>query len=750
MDNPKPLSSSLDDQEESVRIAVRALGDMRNASLRSDSSRQPYTQSSLSMASTSQAHLSPSPSSPQRRDSQPDPSPNSPAFVSRMSSFPLVGSALRVYEHGKASSRVVKYGAAMVESSVKTLSRPVINRLPVDVNQLDEFACRQLDRHDFELLITLLLPSERHRESYANPFALLLPTNPSSTRWLTSFAFSWTVIAGYLAGTRLLLLQPSSPSEPSTSERGRTRSRTPITAVSDDASMERSSSGVRLRKGWKEGGEKGVPSWLEANSRSIASSSSHRPRSRSVTPTQKGNDERPSQADARSDPQDEQQIAQRSRWQAVLLEAGGLSAALSEDSMRRLKYCLHWLQYATAHIDAQILILREFSASLQTYPPDAPPHARRPNPISEEHMRKLNEVRKDVIQTVRQVVDVVSKYAGGALPEPARSTVRGFILKLPQKWANKAGVPSASGGAPGERETVAAAAGSATGAAHRRNGNRRAAHRERGTDAGHRSAQSSRAPSPSSPRIARIGLAAAPTIAQIQQQDGSSSSKSPGHVSHGAAMVAAQRILGLATESLDMMRGVTGVVKDSLDRAESWVSRLRSVGLQRNGSEQEGEGSSSRPEDFDINEVVEASGSFHHYSGQNLHHRRHSSSQFSEDLTMSPFFSGASTSTRNSSIPSTPGGPHSNGYHNGASSPTAMVLPPLGLMSLHSRANTPRSMVGELPPDDTEFALGGGVSAVKGGFKGGDANVAIGGPGAVKVIGVDDQVEAAVKMDVDA
>jgi len=40
----------------------------------------------------------------------------------------------------------------------------------------------------------------------------------------------------------------------------------------------------------------------------------------------------------------EQQVAQRSRWQAVLLEAGGLSAALSEESMRRLKYCLHWLQ----------------------------------------------------------------------------------------------------------------------------------------------------------------------------------------------------------------------------------------------------------------------------------------------------------------------------------------------------------------------------------------------------------------------
>jgi len=37
-------------------------------------------------------------------------------------------------------------------------------------------------------------------------------------------------------------------------------------------------------------------------------------------------------------------LAQRSRWQAVLFEAGGLSAALSEESMRKLNSYLHWLQ----------------------------------------------------------------------------------------------------------------------------------------------------------------------------------------------------------------------------------------------------------------------------------------------------------------------------------------------------------------------------------------------------------------------
>jgi hypothetical protein len=50
------------------------------------------------------------------------------------------------------------------------------------------------------------------------------------------------------------------------------------------------------------------------------------------------------ESDASTSPEQSQQVAQRSRWQAVLSEAGGISAALSEESMRRLKYCLQWLQ----------------------------------------------------------------------------------------------------------------------------------------------------------------------------------------------------------------------------------------------------------------------------------------------------------------------------------------------------------------------------------------------------------------------
>jgi len=45
-------------------------------------------------------------------------------------------------------------------------------------------------------------------------------------------------------------------------------------------------------------------------------------------------------------------------------------------------------------------------------------------------------------------------------------------------------------------------------------------------------------------------------------------------------------VLTLATESLDMMRSVTGIFKESLDRAEVWVERLRVIGVQRQPTEE--------------------------------------------------------------------------------------------------------------------------------------------------------------------
>ncbi|KAH7880121.1 uncharacterized protein C8R40DRAFT_1166315 [Lentinula edodes] len=146
-------STLLEDQDEDVRIAVRALGDMKSGNFGGSLSKTVATPASyLSSTSPISTTSIPSPtlsslsiSSISNHDAQLEPD-----FVSRMAHIPIVNGALRIYEQGKASSRVVKYGAEIMESGVKTISKPVIDRLPT--GQLDEFACRQLDRVSYNRL----------------------------------------------------------------------------------------------------------------------------------------------------------------------------------------------------------------------------------------------------------------------------------------------------------------------------------------------------------------------------------------------------------------------------------------------------------------------------------------------------------------------------------------------------------------------------------------------------------------------
>ncbi|KAF7982524.1 hypothetical protein HWV62_28140 [Athelia sp. TMB] len=451
----------LEGQDESVRIAVRALGAMRNSSRaqRTSSAPTPALSSTASTASTSSSPLL-SPADDDAR-SLLAPQKDDPRFAARVAHFPLVGSALRVYEAGKNSSRLTQYGAALVEGGVKAVS----GRVGVDayVGQLDEFACRQLDRID--------------------------------------------------------------------SYRGRGR-------------------------------EEEVRERDEGTRRDASVTMASPSRSRSTSPVKAGDDQNTKGGEPTETPEEGQQVAQRSRWQAMLMEAGGISAALSEESMRRLKYCLQWLQYATAHIDAQILILREFTAALAASP-------QLHQPISPAHLRTLAAARRDVVRTVRQVVDVVSKYAGGALPEPARSRVRGFILLLPQRWAHRAGEVGVVEGLGGASSSGVGAVGGAGRARAKRTHKRGAGSID--------SPVSSRPTSPvPGARARREGGVAAAAGA-----GGGGGAAGAVTTTVAGAAQAAQRILTLSTESLDMMRGVTAVVKESLDRADAWVERLRIVGVQR-------------------------------------------------------------------------------------------------------------------------------------------------------------------------
>ncbi|KAF9820814.1 hypothetical protein IEO21_01041 [Rhodonia placenta] len=647
-------------EDESVRIAVRALGDMKNSGV------SPLFQPTpaLSMTSGTSSPSLPSPSLEpdnisegriDRRQSE------DVDFVSRMSTFPIVNSALRVYEQGKASSRVVKYGAEMMESSVKSISRPVIDRLPV--GQLDEFACRQLDRLENYTRRNASQDREHDRERGRS-------TQIEYDRNVGRSADYWE--------TR-------------------------------DVSMARESSRSRHtdHDRWQDAGPSSSNS-MQMDSRTSTpqsqffsqSSHNHDPASLQLPPPQQQQPDRSSSSSTSTQPEN-QQVAQRSRWQAVLLEAGGIGAAVSEESMRRLRYCLQWLQYATSHIDAQILVLRNFITSLQ-------PSSSSPHPallVSQQHLRTLNAAKRDVVDTVRQVVDVVSRYAGGGLPEPARARVRTFILRLPRRWAEAAGVDGTDGrpGGGASRVDMRRANGSAAPYSYGPG--------EAGPSP--RSRPPSRATSPGQSR------------AHSRQTSGNGFGSGTGGVptTADAASDAAQRILTLATESLDMLRGVTTVVSESLDRADAWVERLRVVGLQRQQNGDNGNGIASDADGMldlrEPNSRIPSTESLSSLYAPRQHYGNTPSSPMSPFPSLSPLAGSAATSghttpsytmSRNSSSSALSMGPPSSlsSYYSANLMDAGGAAASLNELSISSHAHgsatssrlaTPKSVLAGLPPE---------------------------------------------------
>lgn len=172
-----------------------------------------------------------------------------------------------------------------------------------------------------------------------------------------------------------------------------------------------------------------------------------------------------------------------------------------------------------------------------------------------------------MVDTIRQVVDVVSKYAGGALPEPARARVRSFILCLPQRWAAVA-TANINLDAPVNVPANGVAVNATAGQGQKVDGkgkikSERASRGGRtaasvpysfGEGSGRKSRPASRATSPSATRNG------------MPSGDAANGSRGVVHMAH-----AAQKILTLATESLDMLRAVTQVFKESLDKADAYV-----------------------------------------------------------------------------------------------------------------------------------------------------------------------------------
>jgi transcriptional repressor OPI1 len=200
-----------------------------------------------------------------------------------------------------------------------------------------------------------------------------------------------------------------------------------------------------------------------------------------------------------------------STWHSrLVLSTSGLSVAMSDESLRSLKYCLSLLRWANDHIgkviEALKAVLDQFESAPFPSSNGALTNGDNKGELSNGQLilrtdadrsamhAKIAELKSDVLKTLKNVVDVVSKYAGGALPENARTLVRRHLTSLPQ----------------------------------------------------------------------RFRLASTST-----NQNGRAATSSDGEVTEGA-----RKVMVLAKEGLDMMAQVSGVLDGTIVSAEEWCERL--------------------------------------------------------------------------------------------------------------------------------------------------------------------------------
>jgi hypothetical protein len=169
----------------------------------------------------------------------------------------------------------------------------------------------------------------------------------------------------------------------------------------------------------------------------------------------------------------QQQQDRRVAWSTqLIMTTSGLGVALSDSSLRSLKICLGLLRSATTHIDTIMkslkLVLSEYEAALKsqrTHDVEARNTELNGTMASmglvdsdqDAHVRiiadRIKRLSSEIWTTLQSVVQSVSRYTGGALPQNASQVVRTQLLSVPQRW-QLAG--RQAGGGEGEEQGEAA------------------------------------------------------------------------------------------------------------------------------------------------------------------------------------------------------------------------------------------------------------------------------------------------------
>ncbi|KAI8915546.1 hypothetical protein EDD86DRAFT_243555 [Gorgonomyces haynaldii] len=106
-------------------------------------------------------------------------------------------------------------------------------------------------------------------------------------------------------------------------------------------------------------------------------------------------------------------------WGKIVGGVGANLGMISDESMRGLRYC-----HAIHNVEVQIGVLAS-AISKGTMV------------VGGSLYSIVNNVKREIVETLRRVVDMLGKHSANYLPVDARATVKGFILNLPSRKSDK-------------------------------------------------------------------------------------------------------------------------------------------------------------------------------------------------------------------------------------------------------------------------------------------------------------------------
>lgn len=126
--------------------------------------------------------------------------------------------------------------------------------------------------------------------------------------------------------------------------------------------------------------------------------------------------------------------------QRLVVTTSGLGVAMSEESIRSLRYCLSWLRWANDNLGSTVSKLKDLlqqweRRSSQASQPMTVASMTEPSDDQAALSARIAQLKQEVLATLKQVVNVLSTYAGSALPENAKRLVHSHLVTLPQRFS---------------------------------------------------------------------------------------------------------------------------------------------------------------------------------------------------------------------------------------------------------------------------------------------------------------------------